>query len=564
METIISILIIIGLVSIGIVVLFYRKKNRAIRNLVRIEKVWDEHVEDIIDGKKMQKLREVYGVYRKQEPRIDDITWNDLEMDGAFTVMNHTQTDMGEMSLYDMLRNPEMTEEKLLEREEFIRIFGDNEQVRNKLLLTMYAIGKQGNYSIYEFKNTLKDAVSYPLWVHVLIPLMQILSIILCFYRLETGVTLAFLVLVANIYTYYRDRAKVDRYMANFTQLNKVLQELTFIESKTGVKQLDEYFAHSEKVRQMQKKYRKYMQYVMMKGKGVVGEFEAVGDYVKVIMHMDLLFCPRIIKFIESNIDTIIEWCEKVGFIDSMLSVAVLRHRLQDSADENETYCIPELGGNRLIIEDGYCSLLEEPVPNTISVSRSMLITGSNATGKSTFLRMVAMNAILAQSIHTVYASKYQAPFYRVITLISIKDSIFTNDSYFMAEIKAVRRILEAADGEERILCCFDELLRGTNTVERIAAVSEILSDIAKRNASCIVATHDRELTNMLGENYENYHFQEEVRAEGMFFDFKIHQGVSHSRNAIELLRLMGYGTELVARARKKVDDYLINGTWQS
>ena len=103
-----------------------------------------------------------------------------------------------------------------------------------------------------------------------------------------------------------------------------------------------------------------------------------------------------------------------------------------------------------------------------------MLLTGSNASGKSTFLKSVALNAILAQTIYTVMADSYRAPYFRIYSSMALKDNLMGNESYFIVEIKSLKRIYESADEKVPMLCLIDEVLRGTNTVERIAASSQI------------------------------------------------------------------------------------------
>ena len=113
------------------------------------------------------------------------------------------------------------------------------------------------------------------------------------------------------------------------------------------------------------------------------------------------------------------------------------------------------------------------------------------------------------------------------------------------------------------MLCFIDEVLRGTNTVERIAASSEILKDLADRGVMCFAATHDTELTHILEKYYSNYHFTEEVKGDNVIFSYEIQSGAATSRNAIKLLGIIGYDGDIIRSSQKRADDFMNTGVWR-
>ena len=131
-----------------------------------------------------------------------------------------------------------------------------------------------------------------------------------------------------------------------------------------------------------------------------------------------------------------------------------------------------------------------------------------------------------------------------------------------MVEIKSLKRILDRINDDIPMLCFIDEVLRGTNTLERIAASSQILSSLAKQNAMVFAATHDIELTHILEKRYANYHFQEKISNHEVLFDYKLYEGRAVSRNAIKLLGMLGYSPEIIQRAQAAVDKFLQDGEW--
>ncbi len=191
-------------------------------------------------------------------------------------------------------------------------------------------------------------------------------------------------------------------------------------------------------------------------------------------------------------------------------------------------------------------------------------IIGRPSVGKSTFLKTLGINILLAQTIHTCMASKFKMPFCSLYTSMSLKDNLSLKESYYMAEIKAIKRILDAAREEKMIVCMVDEVLRGTNTVERIAASTQILKGMSAANIMCLAATHDVELTRTLEKEYDNYHFKEEIEENDIFFSYKILNGRAQSRNAIKLLNIMGYPEEIIREAENLASTFLKTGDWKS
>ena len=247
-----------------------------------------------------------------------------------------------------------------------------------------------------------------------------------------------------------------------------------------------------------------------------------------------------------------------------MLAVASYREML-------EGYTLPvfQAGGSvgniqRMEIKGLYHPLVPNPVKNDVSTKRCMLLTGSNASGKSTFIKAVAINALFAQTIHTVLAEAYQACFFRIYSSMALRDDILSNESYFIVEIKSLKRIFSAVkkSSDIPVLCFVDEILRGTNTVERVAASAELLQAISAERAMCFAATHDIELTYLLEGDFENYHFEEQLGKDDISFDYQLRKGRADSRNAIQLLSVIGFEERLVQKAQERVGHFLKNGVW--
>ena len=145
---------------------------------------------------------------------------------------------------------------------------------------------------------------------------------------------------------------------------------------------------------------------------------------------------------------------------------------------------------------------------------------------------------------------------------MALTDNLLGNESYYIVEIKSLKRILDSSNLEIPMLCFIDEVLRGTNTLERIAASSSILSTMAQNHCICFAATHDLELTSILENHYHNFHFQEQITDGDVLFDYTLYDGKSNSRNAIKLLDLLGYSKEIIDNSQLSCETFLKHGVW--
>jgi DNA mismatch repair ATPase MutS len=180
-----------------------------------------------------------------------------------------------------------------------------------------------------------------------------------------------------------------------------------------------------------------------------------------------------------------------------------------------------------------------------------MLVTGSNMSGKSTLLRTLGVTAVMSQSLHTCFASAYSAPLLVVRSCIGRADDILAGKSYYLVEVEALLGLVRDSTGAMPHLFLLDEMFRGTNASERIAAGQSVLVELIDQGRPHVVvaATHDNELVDLLSGSYAPFHFGDALTDETLTFDFRLRPGRATSRNAIALLRLNGAPPALVERA---------------
>ncbi len=537
--------------------LYFQRKNRN-ELKQQLKKEWGNFSEKEFDHFAFQQR--IHNYQTSYSAIIDDITWNDLDMDSIFRQMNQTQSSIGEEYLYNLLHIP-ITDLKILqEREHLITFFTEHEKERLSFQILAKQIGKQKKETFSDFLYYTKELPKLNIVKHLISAFFLIGSIFLLFFYPVWGIFAFIFALIYGISFYYKEKAKAANYIAFFTQtvyLLKAIDQLKEFRAAELKPYLDPMIHAQEKLVLF-----KRLSSVLL-GSGTSGSpIDILLDYIRMLTHIDLILFGKIAAQFETYKSDITLCIEQFGFLESMIAAASYRKALPN-------YCQPQFllkeKSNMLsfTLTKGYHPCIKKPVDNSISVKKSVLLTGSNASGKSTFLKMAAIAAILAQTINTVPAAKYQAPFYQIYSSMAIRDNLSDHDSYYMAEIKSLKRILDAKKDRIPVLCFIDEVLRGTNTVERIAASTEILKNLSKQQVLCFAATHDVELTKLLDSEYENYYFSEQIQKEDILFDYKLKKGTSTSRNAIRLIQQIGYDKKIVDNALLRVDLFLKTGNWK-
>lgn len=215
------------------------------------------------------------------------------------------------------------------------------------------------------------------------------------------------------------------------------------------------------------------------------------------------------------------------------------------------TYCLPNITEDTAIIaEEISHPLIYNCTTNSIAITeKSVLLTGSNMSGKTSFIRAIGLNVITGLTLNTCFARSMTFPLMKVFSAIRISDDLINDKSYYFEEVLTVKEMLHESEKVAKHLFLLDELFKGTNTVERISAGKAVLSALAKNNNKILVSTHDIELTDLLADEYELYHFSETVNEKTVGFDYKLKEGKLKNRNAIRILEINDYPAEVVQEA---------------
>ena len=492
---------------------------------------------------------------------LDDITWNDLNLDMLFLRMNVALSSAGQEYLYYMLRTPCFDREELAERERMIRDLTREEEVRLQLQMLYLDAGRTGKYSLYDYLDFLDQLGERSSLRQIGTDLLFLPAVGLIAFAPPLGIVAVVTLMSFNIATYLKQRKIIDPYLTSFRYVFRCIR---LAERLTAVK-ADFLEKEKEKLRVLLGRFqglKRSAAFGMHRPGNSGSPLDLILDYLNMMFHFDIMGFNRMLKQMRIHAGQVDELLTITGRLEALIAVASFRQSL-------ENWCEPELDSGEtapagILMEGLYHPMLANPVKNAIEADRGVLVTGSNASGKSTFLKAVAINAILAQTVHTCCADRYRAGFVRVMTSMALRDDLESGESYYIVEIRSLKRILDAAaqDGPG-VLCFVDEVLRGTNTVERIAASTQILRSLNRPNVCCFAATHDIELTELLKEEYDNYHFEEEIEDGDIRFPYLLLHGKATTRNAIRLLAIMGYDESIIRAAERMASRFAESGRWE-
>lgn len=560
-------IIISGIILFIVIKGIYDRKHYYNNLVIRLKKCWGQVPEEEYTSEKLKSLKSYYNSIKNEAQDVDDITWNDLDMEQIYMLVNNTRSSIGEEYLYSVLRKVKFEKEELLERNRLIELFQNNPDQRLKLQVALNRVGKLNNISVYEYMNLLNSLEEKSSLPHYFMAIGLCLSIALIFINPAIGGVLTVFMVCNNIIQYFRRKAEIDSYLSVCSYIIRLLFSIKDI-IDLDISDLRTYSEQLQRASEQFKEFKKG--YRVLVAKTPNGDMsDIIIDYFRMLFHPDLIKFNSMLKIFKKNRKVLNEMFQTIGTLDSMIAVASFRDLL-------DYYTLPEFSNDTkpfIEVEELYHPLIDDPVTNTFAEQRCVLITGSNASGKSTFIKSLAINAILSQTIYTSTSKCYNASFFQIATSMALKDNIFSKESYYIVEIKSLKRILDRLNDKIPTLCFIDEVLRGTNTLERIAASSQILYSLANtngpgtdinysNNALCFAATHDIELTHILEKYYSNYHFQEQIIDNNVVFDYKLYKGRANSRNAIKLLEVIGYSKDITKKAYDEANEFLESGTW--
>jgi len=272
-----------------------------------------------------------------------------------------------------------------------------------------------------------------------------------------------------------------------------------------------------------------------------------IADFLRAALLMRLLLVGRWLRYVERERERLRRVVLWLGELDALVSIASLRAERGDAR-------LPALSarGRRIVARGLVHPAIAGATGNDVELDAGLIVTGSNMSGKSTFLRTLAINAICAQSIHTTFGV-WQAGLFRVFSVMRIADATAEGTSTYAAEVAAIGTLVGAVsrrDDEVAALFVIDEPFRGTNPALRVPIVVAVLDYLGRRDA-VVAATHDLDVAEQVDARFARGYFCEPDDQAGRF-DYTLRPGIAPTSNALALLVRAGYPQAIVADAERR------------
>lgn len=484
---------------------------------------------------------------------------NDLDVFGKFSLfnlINRTVTHEGETLLAHWLKEPMFNREKILNRHEILKELSKINGFKEKFLSAGFLS-----------KKTKEESENIKIWIenfkYFFIKKKYLKPIL---YAFSTSLTILLLLGFYNpVFWNYSiinigiNYILMSMYLKNVNRLHGFIskQEKLFYKYSLLIKYIANEDFKNIDLLDLQNK---------IKGKNhIEDQFKAISRLIKkldyrlniivsiflnLIFFWDIHISYAIEKWMKKNQNSIDVWLNIVGEFDALLSLSILHFN-------NPEWSWPEIKQGNIFIEAKGIGhpMIEKTlrIDNDYKISgkgKFDIVTGSNMAGKSTFLRAIGLNSILALSGCPVCANLFVISPIKVLTFMRINDSLEDNLSSFHAELERIKSILNFVKNNENCFLLMDEILRGTNSEDRYIGSVALIKQLIKLNASGIIATHDLKLTKLaeeLPENVRNFNFSVKTKGEDLFFDYKLDTGVCDSFNASILMKKIGIEMDIIS-----------------
>ncbi|WP_297087058.1 hypothetical protein [uncultured Draconibacterium sp.] len=473
----------------------------------------------------------------------------DLDLFGKgslFQFLNRTTTVGGKKKLADCLLNPIKNPSKIRERQQAVQELAAHPLWRLEFLTegNLFHESEEQFKEIHawaEMELLLKNEkpIKWLLW---LLPAITLLAAIFALIG-GSGFFLGGM-LVAQFGLLFSWTKKINQYFSFFGRKSELLAK--YMQLLEQVEEAE--FTSSYLLRLQNKISEPSAGKLFNQLASLVKVFEfrqniLVGIALNGILTWDIRCVYQLWKWHQANSKQLAVWLDVLAEIDSLVSLA-------NYANNHPEFEYPELIEAGFVFNaQGLGHPLLKPdkrVCNDLEMrgwSQIMIVTGANMAGKSTFLRTVGVNILLAEIGAPVCATRMQISPLDLYTNMRTTDSLLKDESYFFAELKRIKNVLDRLATGEQIFVILDEMLKGTNSVDKLNGSKELLRKLAQHKCAALVATHDLKLSQMQDElpgKVFNRCFEIKIENNELIFDYKLSEGVTQTMNATFLMKKMG------------------------
>ena len=470
---------------------------------------------------------------------LDEQTVFDLGLDALSRRINHSLTSPGDEFFYHYLHSQPRERGDGAGFGELLDVYRSDPGALSALREVLASIGRQERGSLVD---DLWDSLPRPFASLAWVPWWFGLNLALLVLPLSFlgGAALVFPViplLALDIFLFTRSNPVIGAAAGSIRYLSRIVMRFRKaardprLASAPRLVEAEALCRATERV----VKYRSYF------GDGLGGGSDPLSmllDYLRVFFLAELFAYSRTIGAFEALRGEVRALVLLVGELDAAQSVARLLEEGRGSVKASRA----SVGDRSKISAEGlFHPLVPDCVGNDVELLRGLIVTGLNMAGKSTFLRSLALNQVMATSFGVAFASRFETGDFLVLTSLGISDDLLGGRSKYFAEAERLLFIMETAR-REKALCLVDEILTGTNGTERVLASIKILRDLAAARPSiAVAATHDLAIAEGLAGEYDRSFFDGSAEGERLVFDYRIKPGVASGRNALLILRHLGF-----------------------
>lgn len=471
---------------------------------------------------------------------MGDQEWRDLGMDDLFAEIDRTCGAVGQQALYHRMRSPARSPDQfhaLGDFESIVRRLSDDVRSRERAQQILLRLDDSAVYALPRLFLGQPLRLRFA-WIFPPLGLAAIAALVAALAGVPHGWAIVLLLLGVN----YASRSLVSVDLAWIAQPVRALH--TMLGAAAALSGTDNLLGHIDGPRARTSRLRRLTTLTSLAEGGGDDVLRVFVDYFNLIFLIDINVYLIALRECEKRSADLVSIFGAIGDVDAAQAVASFRAGRSD-------WCRPVIlpVGRGIAADNLSHPLVPDAKPNSLSISagRGVVITGSNMSGKTTFLRAVGVNVVLAQTINTCIATRFACPPLVLNSAIALTDNLLGGQSYYLAEASNVVRMVSADDSVQHLFL-LDELFRGTNTIERIAAGVAAMESLLGTTNIAMVATHDLEVARM-ANGYDPWHFAELVTADGFTFDYVLRPGPATQRNAVALLGVLGAPSALIERA---------------
>lgn len=489
-----------------------------------------------------------------ENPPEDLTTGKDLDLFGKRSLHHLTDISVsfeGSEMLKNILTNFKPERETILFRQNIIRELSSQSLFRDKFILKARMVSKKQLHCgkiLNWLSNSAEETIpGYLFPVSLILIIIYLTLIILSNFEITGSAWFAVFLIYFFLYSSFQKKAgKISEdasELENHIKKFSALINFTGNHDLKGCKHYNEFISNSffkennavEKLKSLHK----------ITSALALRENPIIRLIVNVFFPYDIYFCGKLNKLKSELKENTPFWLQKLNELECYISLA-------NFSFLNPDYTFPEIcedeKGKFESVKLGHPLIKREvKICNDFSMNKEneiLIITGSNMSGKSTFLKSIGVNMCLANAGAPVNADHLKISLFELFTCIKVNDSVSDGISYFYAEVKRLRELLDEFSNERHLPVFFliDEIFKGTNNKERLEGSRAYIKRLSELNGCGAVTTHDLELVHLADEisKITNYHFREEIENDKMVFDYLLHEGPCPTTNALRIMELSG------------------------